>query len=209
MEKLKFILITSVLTTTFFFCCSSGNVEDQNEQALQLENVAEGNKSLRSKSMDMYGNSYGGDKVDELFQFYLEQNEGLQTKLESYDSLNNQLSEFRKEAQKPVFTSNSYYQSAISQLTYMKDSTLSKTIRKKLDSHKEKFQTNTQAFSDLDSLNTAEMTSIRDIMTAVKVVKTMELMSEYQKTHMPDVQQAEAFNNALKETKDDFAKEIK
>jgi len=197
----KFNLIF-ILILILFSSCFKTKKDDNNTvpDAFANKSSYDLDISLERKSTNI---------VDKLFKEYLETNTELKNQIQNYDDLSFKLLQDTKNYD--IFESNNatYYNTAYSLTTTMTDSVLAKILDEEIKKSYNQYIALTDTHFNLINMINSDKLSINDMITAIKIYKTLEIISTYQNNNLPALDTIQKDFNEIQIMYKSFENELK
>jgi hypothetical protein len=171
MNRLAIILIPCIL---LIFSCSSK--QEKKEPAILKGKVIDVASILKKR---------GKDPVDLLYEELVSNSEELQELEDQFKKLQDNSTD-SLEAYKLFNEKNSsYYSSADNKIASISDSSIRRKIRSLLNRSRYNYLDTVSNWNALDSTVARRTTTLNDLHTLLKLIKTLPLIEEFQKSHAP------------------------
>lgn len=169
MKKLAIILIPGILLT---FSCNT-------TQEKKPPAILEGKKVDVSSLLKQRGR----DAVDALYDELVNNSEELQELEKQFKTLQENSADSMEVFKLFNDKNSSYYSSADSKISSIGDSSLRRKIRSLVNKSRYNYVDSVAVWYSMDSLLLSKTTTLNDLHTLLKLVKTLPLIEEFQKTH--------------------------
>ncbi|MFB6317713.1 hypothetical protein [Saccharicrinis sp. FJH54] len=139
-----------------------------------------------------------GDQIDKLFDDYLEEHAELELAIEKYRKLQEQAAEKNDRITTFINNNDRYYRRAEGLLNSVKDNDtlIFKLLESRLNSSIKNFTKQKEAYENLSQQESELNDSWHAYLTALKILKTMEMVEKYQDTEPLD---KEAYKELIKQ----------
>lgn len=145
-------------------------------------------RALMDKQVDVseYTKRVHYDLLDNLYDELEEKNPALKALAAEAEMLEKQKIDSTRNYLQFVSKNMAYYSAGIRQAGNMKDSVLRKTILALMDSSRTAFNSQINGHQNFLKYLDSSKTMLSDHLLLLKLVKTLEVMEEYQRNQMPD-----------------------
>ena len=173
----KNIFIVSILILTILSCKNSP-IEKEEKKEDPKASQDQGSYSLITKRG-------GNDLVESLYSELVSKNVDLKKLEDKIDELYTNKNDSTKEFEKYNGKNAEYYRSAVGHMARIEDSLLRKKMKTLIEESNASYKSSIIEHNDLIKLIGERNMTISDLHTVLKIVKTLHLITKYQKDNFP------------------------
>ena len=183
----KILYLVAIFILAALFSCNNTHPKDPQQP--------ETPKALQDKSSgSFYSRRSYNDLVESLYNELADKTPELKALESSIDKLSEGKTDSAELFDKYNKKNNSYYSSANSHITSIKDSLLRDKIKQLIDNSLLKYNNKITLHNNLlNTVNTKEIT-LSDLHNALKLIKTLPLIEKYQTDNLPPVKPLQNIN---------------
>jgi len=204
---MRLYLIT-ILTVGWLFSCRTDPADNTNPARNQTPEALQDPEALQNRKMKS-SRGFGSNLVDQLYTELMDQTPRLK-------ALDNEISthiQTRQNLQREFESYNQksirYYRSADQALNTIQDSVLKARVQQLIRESERQYHNHTAPVQHLSDVIRLQQNSLQDQYMALKIIKTLLLISTYQHNHLPASQPYKELNQKLDTTLIKIRQEVK
>lgn len=139
----------------------------------------------------------GYDMVESLFQEALQKNKDLTRLIDQIEAVRKQKTDSLKDYYKYINNNNKYWKSLEKQSSYLKDTLLRETVKKRIKRLKRYHDLRNYSLRKMDTLIQFKQDELDDLVVLMKIMVTETMMENYQENKFPDIDKLEQVKKAF------------